>query len=132
MITYNNKSQSVTEWAREMNINVDTLRHRIYDLNWSIEDALTVPPRQKRNVAILKTYSRARVVRKKLDKKRLCNPDVCIHCIYHDGGYQKSDISCGYISYHPSHKRRPCPAGECTVIETYEERARGWKAERIT
>ena len=42
-ITFNGKTQSVSAWARELNINRTTLRRRLNDRSWSIERALTEP-----------------------------------------------------------------------------------------
>lgn len=40
-ITFNNKSQLLIEWSKELNIPYKTLWFRIYKLKWSIEKALT-------------------------------------------------------------------------------------------
>lgn len=40
-ITFQGKTQTLTEWAEELRINVDTLYARIVRYKWSIEDALT-------------------------------------------------------------------------------------------
>lgn len=45
-ITFNNKTQSITDWARELNINHQTLSARITRYKWSIERALTEPIRK--------------------------------------------------------------------------------------
>lgn len=42
-ITYKGKTQTLSQWAREVGINKTTLRGRMNDLGWSIEDALTKP-----------------------------------------------------------------------------------------
>jgi len=39
MITYNNKTQTISQWANELEINKNTIRKRIR-LGWSIEDVL--------------------------------------------------------------------------------------------
>ncbi len=43
MITYNGKTQTLTQWAREYNIKNGTLGSRINNLKWSIEKALNTP-----------------------------------------------------------------------------------------
>lgn len=42
-ITFNGKTQSLNRWAKEMGINEGTLRSRLDDSGWSIEQALTAP-----------------------------------------------------------------------------------------
>lgn len=41
LITYKNKTQCLSAWAEEYNINVGTLRSRLYESKWSIKKALT-------------------------------------------------------------------------------------------
>jgi hypothetical protein len=41
LITYNGKTQTLTQWAIELNINSSTLNKRITRSGWSTEDALT-------------------------------------------------------------------------------------------
>ena len=41
IIEYNGKSQTLSQWAKELNINYATLRNRINQLGWSIEKAFT-------------------------------------------------------------------------------------------
>lgn len=43
IITFNGKSQTISEWARELNINEQTLRNRLQKENVDIEKALTTP-----------------------------------------------------------------------------------------
>lgn len=43
-ITAFGKTQTLSEWADEYNLNWSTLRKRIINLNWTIEKALTKPP----------------------------------------------------------------------------------------
>jgi hypothetical protein len=45
-ITHNGKTQTVSQWARELNINVQTLRQRLFILNWSTEKAFTTPAKK--------------------------------------------------------------------------------------
>ncbi len=40
---FNGKTQCLSAWAEEFNINPDTLRYRVVKLNWSIEKALMTP-----------------------------------------------------------------------------------------
>lgn len=44
-ITYNGKTQTLKEWARELGINNTTLHNRINYYGWSIEKAFTTPVR---------------------------------------------------------------------------------------
>jgi len=44
-VMYRGRTQTVAAWARETGIGYFTLRSRIYDLNWSVERALTEPVR---------------------------------------------------------------------------------------
>jgi hypothetical protein len=46
LITFNNKTQSLTLWAREVGINIHTLGTRI-KLGWDAEEALTAPVNKK-------------------------------------------------------------------------------------
>lgn len=41
VITYNNKTKVLKDWAKYFNIKYTTLRHRIVNLNLSLEEALT-------------------------------------------------------------------------------------------
>lgn len=42
-ITFNNKTQTLTQWANELNLNYKKLWSRLYQLNWSIEKAFKTP-----------------------------------------------------------------------------------------
>ncbi len=42
-ITWNGKTQTLSQWARESGLNRETLRDRIDHYGWSLEDALTKP-----------------------------------------------------------------------------------------
>ena len=42
-ITYNGRTQTINEWAREFGISVKTLRSRLERSKWSIKDALLTP-----------------------------------------------------------------------------------------
>ncbi len=43
--TFNGKTQILAEWARELNIDEETINYRIYKRGWSIKKALTTPVR---------------------------------------------------------------------------------------
>lgn len=43
-ITFNNKTQTLAQWAKELGIHKSTLRSRLFDLGWSIEEAFRLPP----------------------------------------------------------------------------------------
>lgn len=45
-ITFNGKTQCLTDWAEELNINMGTLYARLTTYGWSIERALTTPIRR--------------------------------------------------------------------------------------
>lgn len=44
--TYNNKTQKLTEWAKEYNLSYSTLCNRIFNLKITLEEALTTPVTQ--------------------------------------------------------------------------------------
>lgn len=44
-LTYNGKTQTLAEWCRETGLGRSTIYRRLYTLGWSIEKALTTPPR---------------------------------------------------------------------------------------
>lgn len=43
LYTYNGKTQTISQWADEYNINYEKLRQRLVYRNWTIEKALTTP-----------------------------------------------------------------------------------------
>lgn len=45
LLTYNNETKPLQEWAEQVGINADTLRGRINDDGWTVEKALTTPAR---------------------------------------------------------------------------------------
>lgn len=45
-LTYNGKTQTIAEWARELNMNPTTIQCRISRYHWSVEKALTTPTRR--------------------------------------------------------------------------------------
>ena len=45
-ITYEGRTQTIQQWADELGINRQTLRCRIYKLNWGIEKAFKVAPKK--------------------------------------------------------------------------------------
>ena len=47
-LTHNGKTQTISEWAREVGINKTTLRNRVVSAGWSVEDALTRPVNSKK------------------------------------------------------------------------------------
>jgi len=47
LLTFNNKTQNLTQWALEMSINPQTLRNRIGRLGWDIPDALLTPVKKQ-------------------------------------------------------------------------------------
>lgn len=49
LITFDGKTQTMVEWADELNIPYYTLKHRISTYHWSIERALTEPIRGRRH-----------------------------------------------------------------------------------
>lgn len=44
-ITFNGKTDTMSNWAREVGIPYTCLFHRLHDLHWSVEKALTTPQR---------------------------------------------------------------------------------------
>lgn len=47
-IEFNGKNQSMSDWAKEINIPYQTLKSRINSMGWKIERALTTPVNKKR------------------------------------------------------------------------------------
>lgn len=52
-ITYNNKTQTIAQWAKELNFNYYILKARLGKLHWSIEKSLTTE--------VMEAYSHARI-----------------------------------------------------------------------
>lgn len=46
-LEFRGRTQTVSEWARELGMFEHTLRKRIQDSKWSVEDALTIPVRYR-------------------------------------------------------------------------------------
>lgn len=46
-ITYGGKTQGLSEWAREMGLNFQTIQYRL-DNGWDVERALTTPSRKQK------------------------------------------------------------------------------------
>jgi hypothetical protein len=40
-ITYNGKTQTITQWSNELGININTLRYRLFYSKWSMEKSFT-------------------------------------------------------------------------------------------
>lgn len=55
LITYNNKTQCLTAWAEELNIDRRTLWKRIAS-GWCLENALLQPTRRKANLKRMQSY----------------------------------------------------------------------------
>lgn len=43
LVSYNGRTQTISQWAKEKNIDYFKLRSRIYKLHWDVERALTTP-----------------------------------------------------------------------------------------
>jgi hypothetical protein len=48
IITYNGQTKTLSEWAEHIGISYTALKQRINKLGWSIEKALTTPPRKSK------------------------------------------------------------------------------------
>lgn len=48
LITYNGVTQSIKDWAKMLGIANSTLRSRLYCYKWSLEDTLTLKPRERK------------------------------------------------------------------------------------
>lgn len=49
LLTYNGKTQTMTQWAEELGLGYCTLQSRINRDGWTVEEALTIPAGQPRN-----------------------------------------------------------------------------------
>lgn len=47
-LTFDNRTQTITEWAKELKMNFTTLYSRVFNYHWSVEKALETPVRSKR------------------------------------------------------------------------------------
>lgn len=47
-LTFNNKTQTVAEWARELNMEFNTLYSRIFNYHWSVEKAIKTPVKNQK------------------------------------------------------------------------------------
>lgn len=47
LIEYDGKSQTITQWSKELNISVKTLYGRLYEMGWPVEKALTYKRNKK-------------------------------------------------------------------------------------
>lgn len=46
ILTFNGKSMTLTEWAEQLSMSVQTIHSRLFRSGWSVERALTQPPRR--------------------------------------------------------------------------------------
>lgn len=90
LLTYDGRTQSLKEWAKEIGISEDTLRRRLDERGLPVWLALTMPPKGAR------------------DRRR----GICKKCRYmrHLNRW-KSEIYCGYIE--ATGHRRPCSFADC-------------------
>lgn len=44
LITFNDVTKMISEWAEETGIDRRTISKRLHKLKWSVKDALTIPP----------------------------------------------------------------------------------------
>lgn len=51
LISFDGKTQTLAEWAREVEINETTIKNRL-NRNWSVEDALTLKPKPLKRIPI--------------------------------------------------------------------------------
>ena len=47
IITYNNETKTLTQWAEQLDMKFDTLKCRLYKYGWSVERAFTTPVRKR-------------------------------------------------------------------------------------
>ena len=57
ILTFNGRSQSIAAWAEEVGIKQKTLRARIFDHGWNVEDALTTKIWGRTSLSNLKQYA---------------------------------------------------------------------------
>ncbi len=50
-IPYGSKTLTLTQWAKELNMNLNTLKNRICNCHWSVEKAFETPIRKRRKSA---------------------------------------------------------------------------------
>ena len=48
LLTYNGKTQSISQWAKETGIKRETISNRINHMGWSAENSLTTPPMKRK------------------------------------------------------------------------------------
>lgn len=80
LITYKNRTQTLTQWAEELGISWSTLKFRIYRSGWSVDKAFT-HPLQERKDPCAGGHCDIRH-----GAKRLCSVDGCTRC-HHCKGY---------------------------------------------
>jgi hypothetical protein len=44
VVTFGGKTQTMMQWSRELGLSYSSLKHRLGDLGWSVQKALTTPP----------------------------------------------------------------------------------------
>lgn len=49
-LTFNGKTQTISDWAKELNLDQDLISERIRKLKWSTKDALTKPIRKIKGI----------------------------------------------------------------------------------
>ena len=47
-ITFNGETMQVKEWSKKLGIGESTIKNRLNQLNWTIEEALTIPAGSKK------------------------------------------------------------------------------------
>lgn len=61
-LTFNGKTQTITEWAKELNINDTTLFARLYKQHWTPEEALTTPVKHRKRIRIGQHYNQLTIL----------------------------------------------------------------------
>ena len=115
--TYNGKTQSLTDWAKEYNINRSTLCNRLRK-GLTLEEALNF----KYVPTGVNQYTNMRP-----STKRRITLEGCKKCLWSCCKGEKDGPYCGYID-HPGHGRRPVPPYECATRQpgsVFEPKTKG-------
>ena len=52
LVTFQGRTQTITEWARERGLRADTLTWRLEQPDWTVDEALTLPRRKQKSMEL--------------------------------------------------------------------------------